>query len=223
MDRRSAGLQRLFELRECRQRLPRDRELAQVKRRNSCRIAADRRNSLAEESRFALRKHRLIGKLWNYPEAIFSRNVARGENPMNPGMRAPERLQVAKREFRAVMRRAHHAEQQGILRPFIGAENILAQNFFLSIEPGDSLSHGTILSRRCRYRWGLICFQHGLNDFPVAGATAKSTAERVHHLRFVWARIFFQQRNGGKQHGGSEDTALRRPVLQERFLQPVES
>ena len=43
-----------------------------------------------------------------------------------------------------MMRRTHEAEEQRILRPFIGSENILPKNFFQAVEPRDALAAGHI-------------------------------------------------------------------------------
>src|SRR6266849_5161047 len=110
MDRGSSGLQRFFGLRDCHKRLPRNRELAEIERRNGSGITNDSRDRFPEESRFAFREHRLIRELRNHAEAICPGDVARGENPVNTWMRLPVHFQVTKRKLRAMMRRAHDAE-----------------------------------------------------------------------------------------------------------------
>ncbi len=78
--------------------------MLEIERYDGCGIAYDSRNWFSEESRFALRKHRLIRKLGNHAEAIFAGNVTRGKNPVNTGMRPSIGFQIAKCEFRAMMR-----------------------------------------------------------------------------------------------------------------------
>ena len=64
--------------------------------------------------------------------------------------------------------------------------------------------------------------KHGLDNFVVAGATAKVACKPETHFFFGWIRITFEQSYGRNQRSWRTDTALKCRVLKEFTLQNVQ-
>ncbi len=68
------------------------------------------------------RKHRLVLDVGEDAEAVLARHVGRGEDRLEPGVPGSKRIEIAERERRARMRRAHDAQPQRLGRRRVGAE-----------------------------------------------------------------------------------------------------
>ena len=60
--------------------------------------------------------------------------------------------------------------------------------------------------------------EHGLENFGIAGASAKISCERGAHFSFRRVRTAIEQIDRRKNHSGSADAALRTAVRDERLL-----
>src|ERR1700723_326566 len=68
-----------------------------------------------------------------------------------------------------------------------------------------------------RLWFGKSC-EHGLENFGIAGASAKISCERGAHFSFRWVQIVIEQIDRRENHSGSADAALRAAMRDECLL-----
>src|SRR5262249_24280226 len=64
--------------------------------------------------------------------------------------------------------------------------------------------------------------QDGFDDLVITGAPAQHAADAVEHLLLGWLRAPAQRIRGRHQHARRTDSALRRPMVEERALKSRE-
>ena len=108
-----------------RQRRIADRQVGIGHRLDRLARADQRDHGLAAKAHHAVREYRLILDVRIDAEAV-ARHVARAEHALYARMRGGESGEIAQLEGRVMVRRAHHAQPQGVGRDVIGAVALFA-------------------------------------------------------------------------------------------------
>ena len=202
-------------------RRPADRDLVVADAEHGMLLADQAQHRLAVKPHAAVGEHRLILHVGKDAEAV-DRDIARRDHVDQAWMRGTQRGEIADREPRLRVRRADSPQPQRARRGAVGRIDL----------GSDDLRHPVDLERAKPHRCAGWCIrehrvarragQHRLDDLAIAGAAAEHAAERIERLRFARPGVACEEARARHQHAGRADPALRRPVREERALEPVE-
>ena len=167
------GRHRGIEADDRRLRRPGDRHFLVADRQHDVALADQGDDGLAAIAHLAVGQHRLVLDVGIDAETVrrhVGRRQHRGEAPA-------QRLEIAQREARPRMRRAHDADPQRIGGNAVGAELLAARELGRAVDPRQARTDGSAGRRRGGQRCRRI--HDGIDDLAVAGAAAEHAAQRI--------------------------------------------
>ena len=213
-----AGIRRGVHLGEHRQRLPHDGDLVVGDAQDGLGIADQRDDGLAPVPDVPVGEHLLILARRVDAVAVHARDVCRGEDTDESGVRGVEASEVAEDEPGMGMRRADDPERQGARGRLVGAEPRGAGDLVDAVHSGDPGADRGTGARGIGCDLGRGRVPDGLDDLAIPGAPAEDPAERVLDLELGRVRVGVEQRIRRHEHARRADPALRRAGAQEGGL-----
>ena len=170
-------------------------------------------HGLAAILHLAVGEHRLVLDVRIDAEGVESGHVRRTQHPDEAGMGIEQGLEIADREGRAPVRRAHRAHPERVGRGAVRAEDLAAVDLAPSVglgHPGADRFAGAGVVELDAV--GLDRVAHGGNDVLVPGAAAEHAAQRILDRRVVWRLLPSEQVGRRHQHAWRADATLGRAV-----------
>ena len=199
-----------------RQRLPPDRKFIFIECAHCRPRPDDRRDGFASESRLGYSEHRLLGISGYDAEIVATINIRSCEDCLDSVSLFNEFLQVLELEMRARVRGSNDPHEERVRRSDVVAEPFGSLHFELSVKSRNRIAYASAPIGRCAIRASAAGIQNSIDYFSVARAPAKDASERVLDFNQVWLAVRTHKRDGGNEHAGRADAALRRSMLQER-------